>query len=71
MSKPKTNHPFSDRELATVLAAIRYWQTSISWADGPDGVPADLLPHFEGIANGPLMLEEIDALCDRLNRDQS
>jgi hypothetical protein len=56
----------TDRELATVLAALRYWQGSEMMLDHdtPDGLMA--------IATGigrfvPLSVEEIDAFCEYLN----
>ena len=57
---PNINH---DRELHTVLAALRYWQR-----DGERGASE----RIEAIAsNGgkcePLTPEEIDALCERIN----
>ncbi len=53
----------SDRELATVLAALRYWQRQSSKA-----VDAALLSpdHFEESCT-PLTDREIDGLCERLN----
>jgi hypothetical protein len=49
------------RELATVLAALRFWQEEMC----PD--PAGCYPeHFEGTT--PLDAREIDDLCERLNR---
>ena len=49
-------------ELATVLAALRHWQRPLqregfAFAEG--------FPHF--MDEAPLSVEEIDALCDRLN----
>ena len=56
--------PFSTRELGTVLAALRYWQRQ----GCPDG------PELQEIASDndmkPLNLEELDALCERLNMQQ-
>ena len=55
---------FSDRELATVLAALRYWGEALdSSANTGDcwGVATDL-----GQVT-PLTVREIDALCQRLN----
>ena len=49
-----------ERELATVLAALRYWQSKL----GKDQEPTDL-DHFAEV--DPLTAEEIDALCERLN----
>ena len=49
----------NSRELATVLAALRYWQTT---QDDPKGYSPE---HFED--DEPLDDNEIDALCERLN----
>jgi hypothetical protein len=53
----------SDRELATVLAALRYWQEDLA-KNGDEGPIA--VEHFDE-ANTPLTVEEIDDLCERLN----
>jgi len=58
-----TPHTFNERELGTILAALRLWQ-STAWRSSPE---------LEDIAtNGgldvPLMDNEIDDLCERLNR---
>lgn len=50
------------RELATVLAALRYWQRNVE--DNDDG-PIDG-EHFDE-ATTPLTAAEIDELCERLN----
>jgi hypothetical protein len=52
----------SDRELATVLAALRYWQHDL-------GANEDEPPISEHFADGavPLSVTEIDDLCERLN----
>ena len=50
------------RELATVLAALRYWQDQVG--GGP--VPSIVREHF-GSYLLPLTNPEIDALCERLN----
>ena len=52
----------SDRELATVLAALRYWQQDLTEND--DG-PIDSEHFADGIE--PLSVDEIDELCQRLN----
>lgn len=52
----------TDRELATVLAALRYWQIDL---DANNGVP--ICEHFEDVT--PLTVDEIDELCERLNCD--
>jgi hypothetical protein len=52
----------TDRELATVLAALRYWQQDLAGnEDGPIS-----REHF-GRGVTPLSAEEIDDLCERLN----
>lgn len=52
----------TERELATVLAALRYWQQDLVInQDGP--VSPD---HFDDEIT-PLTGEEIDELCERLN----
>jgi len=51
-----------DRNLATILAALRYWQQAIT-ANGP--YFADQFPQFELLR--PLTVAEIDALCEELN----
>ena len=52
----------SDRELATVLAALRYWQQDL--ADNEEEGPI-CQEHFEEVT--PLSVAEIDELCERLN----
>ncbi|MHB1892726.1 MAG: hypothetical protein ACYCTZ_04400 [Candidatus Dormibacteria bacterium] len=51
----------SDRELATVLAALRYWQGEC----GPEDAEAADMVHFDRCT--PLTTAEIDELCERLN----
>lgn len=52
----------TSRELATVLAALRSWQQQLP----REGVAfVDGFPHFSD--ETPLSVDEIDALCDRLN----
>jgi hypothetical protein len=48
------------KELATVLAALRYWQQDL--AANPEGPISE---HFERFR--PLTVEQIDRLCERLN----
>lgn len=48
----------SNRELATVLAALRYWQSRKETPESLDGY------FYE---HSPLTVEEIDGLCERLN----
>jgi hypothetical protein len=52
----------ADRELATVLAALRYWQQDL--AQNEEG-PIDQEHFTEGIT--PLTVDEIDDLGERLN----
>jgi hypothetical protein len=54
---------FTDREVATMLAALRLWQASQEHGE-------DLAPykgHFE--EHQPLSSLEIDELCERLNHN--
>jgi hypothetical protein len=51
----------TDRELASVLAALRHWQESL---EDDDSLP-DRFPQFDAIP--PLSLPEIERLCVRLN----
>lgn len=52
----------TSRELATTLAALRYWQQQLS----REGLAfADGYPHFSD--ETPLSVAEIDSLCDLLN----
>ena len=51
----------SNRELATVLATLRYWQQDLAAnEEGPISTE-----HFA--EETPLTIEEIDDLCERLN----
>ena len=55
----------TDRELATVIAALRYWQ---KWVP-VDETPIELAEIASGDGKFECMDEaEIDALCERLNR---
>ena len=54
------------RELATVLAALRYWQQDL--AENDDGPISS--EHFDALTT-PLSVEEIDILCERLNFDST
>ena len=53
-----TEATLSERELATVLAALRVWQAN-------PVPPASVAAHFEEYS--PLSAAEIDELCERLN----
>jgi hypothetical protein len=51
---------FTDRDLATILAALRHWQATVNDDE------RNAFPHFaEDIE--PLSDEEIDALCELMN----
>jgi hypothetical protein len=53
----------TDRELATLLAALRTWQRTVAEKQAQELVSPS---YFEdGIS--PLTAEEIDELCERLN----
>jgi hypothetical protein len=55
-------HQFTDRDLATLLAALRHWQATVNPAE------RNAFPHFcEDIE--PLSDEEIDALCELMNAE--
>lgn len=56
------NIRLSDRELATVLAALRHWQQHL--ADNENEVP--VADHFDARTT-PLTVAEIDELCERIN----
>jgi hypothetical protein len=61
---PPTACELDARELATVLAALRYWQEEMVPHAGPCN-----LTHFADML--PLDADEIDALCERLNRTEA
>ena len=52
--------PFDARELGTILAALRLWQETSNRLE--DHILADIA------GDNPLTNDEIDALCERLNR---
>lgn len=56
------NVSVSERELATVLAALRFWQRHLTDCDGRDISP----DHFDWVE--PLSPDEVDILCERFNR---
>jgi len=58
----KIKTAITERELATVLAALRFWQGQKQRV-----LPADLADHF--LDHNPLNKKEIDALCERLNAE--
>lgn len=53
-------HNLSGEQLATVLAALRFWQDHFSQPDPTKG-----MPHFDD--HEPLTDDEIDKLCEQLN----
>jgi hypothetical protein len=55
----------SARELATVLAALRYWQQDLAASSKEEDGPISPDHFDETIA--PLTVQEIDDLCERLN----
>ena len=57
------NVRLSNRELATILAALRYWQQDLANDEGEGPISPD---HFDDQIT-PLTAEEIDELCERLN----
>ena len=57
----------SDRELATVLAALREWQGILA-GEEPAAKEVDDIASDSGRFT-PLTPEEIDALCERLNAE--
>jgi len=52
----------NEKELATVLAALRNWQEVVDEHDRLD------FPHFLDIE--PLSDDEIDTLCEKLNTEE-
>jgi hypothetical protein len=54
----------SHKELATVLAALRYWQQDLAENQAQGEVPI-AKEHFQEVQ--PLSVAEIDQLCERLN----
>lgn len=54
-------YELNERELATVLAALRCWQKELTRTGIPEDAD-DILGERD-----PLTLDEIDDLCDRLN----
>ena len=60
-SSPCRSSLLSERELATVLAALRFWQRAVPEKDAKAYSPL----HFASCR--PLSNSEIDWLCERLN----
>ena len=62
--------PFDESELATVLAALRLFQKHFDNCDG-DSIAAEWPDHFtraDGTLLPPLGTDDIDTLCERINR---
>ena len=67
----------SSRELATVLAALRNWQETLTNLGLGDRSSQDVakaletnLPHFDHFADEkPLTVNQVDSLCARINLD--
>lgn len=59
---PKAGNGFEPRELATILAALRFWQRTPSDYTEPENDIAT-----NGGETDALSIEEIDVLCERLN----
>lgn len=55
----------NNRELATVLAALRYWQLRLTGE-----APGDDFDDIAGHYGPPLTADDIDGLCERLNTDR-
>lgn len=60
-NQKKSGTRLTKRELATVIAALRYWQVAVDQSNGPP-----ISDYFFNSVT-PLSDDEIDALCDRLN----
>lgn len=59
-------YEINDRALGTILAALRYWQNR-----GSKHQPTEELEDIatNGGKHAPLTVDEIDGLCDALNRE--
>lgn len=58
-------HTFDRRELATILAGLRFWQRHC----GTGHIEPEMDVASDGDTLDPLTLSEIDSLCERLNID--
>jgi len=64
MNMPRYHRSLTDRDIATILAALRKWQAITSPEGGCD--PRQTSPaHFQD--REPLNGDEIDALCEHIN----
>lgn len=59
MSKSPQFHNLTNRQAATILAALRYFQANV------DDIKDLELSHFDEVT--PLESEEIDELCESIN----
>ncbi len=61
----------SPRDIGTILAGLRLWQSRLNWFDGGHQEPPRLLDLMEIATDGTsfqrLSCAEIDALCERLS----
>lgn len=57
----------NERELATVLAALRHWQRVGGPKHCMDWQESDLFVKADDTTIAPLNLHEIDKLCERIN----
>ena len=55
------------REIATILAALRTWQANIDTPEDFKAMTEDN-EHFPDEEVAPLNVNEIDELCERINR---
>ena len=66
-----TNYALTDKQIATILAALRYWQEEFApekdneYASPMDYIPAKFHDHFAEVE--PLTEPEIDQLCEDIN----
>lgn len=65
LPEPTTACDLTARELATVLAALRYWQEEMT----PHQYAGCNLDHLADFT--PLDADEIDALCERINTQEA
>lgn len=60
---------FDERERDTIIAALRFYQAAL--AEDPDNIPTEIQVIAENERSGKdaaLSAEEIDDLCERINR---
>ena len=67
-AKPLPVFGLDDRETATVLAALRYWQMILErGSEDPIEYAASIMPQHFDEETMPLHPRDIDALCERVN----